>query len=212
MLSRLLARLPHWHRAVRRRRRLLTVLCLALAAALLLPALLPVSHRGVEVLVLRRDVPAGEPLQREDLRTERLAAELVPVGALTAADDPAGREILLPLDAGTPLLEGMLEDRTDSSTVSEGSALLAVPAPAVLIPHLRAGTRLELQTSTALDPEPRGVPATVLEAPGGMTGAQAVTGTTSSGDVQVLVVIDRRDTAGVTSALAEGYISVSVIG
>ncbi|MEE1649459.1 SAF domain-containing protein [Brachybacterium sp. J144] len=212
MLSRLLARLPHWHRALRRRRRLLTVLCLALAGALLLPALVPVSHRGVEVLVLHRDAAAGEQLQREDLRTERLAVELVPAGALASVDELAGRETLIPLSAGTPLLEGMLEDRTDSTIVPEGSALLAVPAPAVLTPHLRAGARLELQTASALDPAPRGVPATVLEAPSEAVGMEAVTRSTSAGAVQVLVVLDRRDTARVASAVAEGSISVSVIG
>lgn len=212
MLSRLPDRLPHWHRALRRRRRLLTVLCLALAGALLLPALLPVSHRGVDVLVLARDVPAGAPLLPEDLRTERLAEELLPAGAVSDAAEIDGRETLLPLRAGTPLLEGMLDGTDGAPVVPEGSALLAVPAPAVLLPHLRAGTPIELTASSLLDPEVRTIAATVLDAPPADGAGGVVTGTTPTGTVQVLVVLDRRDTPRVTSALTEGTISVSVIG
>src|SRR5699024_11824432 len=92
MFSRLRAHLPLWRRALRRRRRLLAVLALAALTASLLPSLLPPSSRGVEIVVADAELTPGTALSRADLRTARIAPELLPEGAAQQIEDVVGQD------------------------------------------------------------------------------------------------------------------------
>lgn len=205
MLTRLRRQLPRWRRALRRRRRALTILALAVAAAVLLPTLLPPSVQGVEVVVADEDLAAGTLLAPEHLRTIRIAPELVPPETLTAPEEVLGRTVARPLGAGSPFLPGLLEEPI-TALVPEGSVLMAVPVPEALAPHLAPGTRIEL-----LSTDPTAVvrvPAQVVE----LAGTAAGTLGSAPATAQVLVVVDRSRAGEVAHALGTGSVMVSVIG
>ncbi|MGP9537428.1 SAF domain-containing protein [Brachybacterium sp. AOP43-C2-M15] len=210
MLTRLRSQLPSWRRALRRRRRLLALLALALATAAMLPSLLPPSVRGVEVVVVREPIPAGTELAPEHLRSVRVAAELVPDDAAVAPEDLLGRTTALPLTAGTPLLPGMLEGTADMA-VPDGAVLMVVPVPDVLAPQLRPGRDLEL-----LAPDPMtggsGRVAAQLIALADDPEASGALGTAAPGTVPALVAVDRSRAGEVAHALGAASLVVAVIG
>ena len=136
MLTRLLPHLPTGRRALRRRRRTLAVLVVAAAAVLLVPSLVPASVTGTEVVVAAEDLPTGTALEAEQMRTVEVASSLVPSGAATAVEDLVGERLAAPVAADGPILSGDLL-ATGEDPLPEGTALLAVPVPAVLLPHRR---------------------------------------------------------------------------
>ena len=81
MFARLLPHLPLWRRALRRRRRSLSLLVAALAVVLVLPALVPASMQSTPVVVAAGDLPTGTELGPQHLRTVEVASSLVPGGA-----------------------------------------------------------------------------------------------------------------------------------
>ena len=135
MLSRLRTHLPAWRRALRRRRRLLALLILAATLAALLPSLLPPSVRGVPAVVADQDLPAGTVLEAEHLRTVHVAEELLPVGAPSGPDEVIGQRTAHPLPAGAPLLPTALAAE-EHPVLPAGMALMVVPVPGALAPHL----------------------------------------------------------------------------
>lgn len=208
MLTRLLPHLPTWRRALRRRRRTLAVLVVAAAAVLLVPSLVPASVTGTEVVVAAEDLPTGTALEAEQMRTVEVASSLVPSGAATAVEDLVGERLAAPVAADGPILSGDLL-ATGEDPLPEGTALLAVPVPEVLLPHLRSGTRIELLMSDPVDGSATRIPAEIRSlSPAKGTGAL---GTGTDAGVQALVLVDRQRSGEVAHALGTSDVTVSVI-
>ena len=208
MLTRLLPHLPTWRRALRRRRRTLAVRVVAAAAVLLVPSLVPASVTGTEVVVAAEDLPTGTALEAEQMRTVEVASSLVPSGAATAVEDLVGERLAAPVAADGPILSGDLL-ATGEDPLPEGTALLAVPVPEVLLPHLRSGTRIELLMSDPVDGSATRIPAEIRSlSPATGTGAL---GTGTDAGVQALVLVDRQRSGEVAHALGTSNVAVSVI-
>jgi len=209
MLQRLLPHLPTWRRALRRRRRTLAVLVVAAAAVLIAPSLVPASVRGTEVVVAAEDLQPGTALDAEQLRTVEVATSLVPSGAATSVTDLVDARLAAPVAEGGPILAGNLLG-AEENPLPEGTALLAVPIPEVLLPHLRTGTRIELLMSDPVDGSSTRIPAEVRA----LSGAPAASGALGSGvdaEVQALVLVERQRSGEVAHALGTSNVTVSVI-
>lgn len=182
---RLLDRLTAVRRAVRRRRRLLAVLCVAGAIAAGLRATAPPPAPSVEVLVATRDLPAGAVLGPGDLATAALPPEAKPAGALT---DPAVAEraiLAAPVRAGEPVTDVRLVGPGLADTAPGTVAVPVRLSDAAQAGLLRVGDEVEL---LATDPEARttttianeavvlAVPALSQEAPDALTGRLVVVG------------------------------------
>lgn len=210
MLSRLRSHLPHWRRALRRRRRLLALLALAVAVTAVLPSLLPPSARGVQVIVADEDLPAGTVLGPEHLRTVRTAEQLLPAEAPTAAEHVLGRATTHPVPAGAPLLDVFLSGEGQPS-LPEGAVLMVVPIPDLLAPHLSPGTRVELLPADPALDSPGAITAQVVEA-APTTPSTVGLGGAGSGSTQILVAVDRASSGELAHALGAGTVMVAVIG
>lgn len=209
MLDRLRRHLPLWRRALRRRRRVLLVLVLLGGLVVAAPALLPPSAQGVRTVVAAAELPAGTRLAPEDLRTVAVAPQLVPAGASTSPDSLVGRTLRHPVGEGTALVPGMLEDE-GAEPIGEGRVLMAVPVPAVLLPHLREGTEIELLPASPTDPDLRPVRARVVDLADD-DGAASALGTGSAGP-RALVSVEATRAHELAHALSTGAVSIAVIG
>ncbi len=181
------------------------------AVAALLPSLLPSSLRGGDLVVARGDLPAGTVLGAEHLRTLRVAEELIPPQAARGVEDLTGRTTAHPLAAGTPVLPGMLEEQ-GPAVIPPGSALMAVPVPSVLVPHLRPGTRVELLSADPVTGSALRVPATVVELSAPPGGGPGALGVGSEGSAAALLALDRTRSGEVAQALGATALTVSIIG
>lgn len=215
MLSRIRSHLPLWRRALRRRRRTLTVLAATLLVAALvpsvLPALLPGASRSVSVVVTSTDLAAGTTLESVHLDTVRVAADLAPPQATASPEQLQGRSTAVALPPGTPLLPGMLEGEVPEA-VPEGAALIAIGAPAVLGPHLAPGTMIEILSSTPEAGVTRSTRAQVVEVLTGEGGAAAALGTTAPDQTMLLVTVDAVGARDLAHAFHEGWMTITVIG
>lgn len=209
MLDRLCRHLPLWRRALRRRRRALLILVLLGAVAVAAPALLPPSSRGIETVVATEELPAGTMLSAEHLRRVAVAPQLVPEGASSQPEDLVGRTLRHPVGAGTALVPAMLEDPGEEP-IGEGRVLMAVPVPAVLLPHLRPGAEVSLLPASAVDPTGAPIPARVVDLSTEGTSASPLG--TGAGGPQMLVSVEASLSHELAHALAGGAVSVSVIG
>lgn len=210
MLTRIIASLPQWRRALRRRRRLLAVLVAALLIASVIPQLVPLVPRSQAVMVADGDLPAGAELTAADLRQVHVAAALVPEDAATTAQDLLGRRTAVPVSDGTPLMPGLFETH-GTPEVPDGSAVIAVPAEAVLLPHLQPGAEVEIIASRTGSPAPQQITAQVMEiSEAGTDGALGIGG--SEGGALVLVSLPPARAAEVAHAMSEGWITLAAIG
>lgn len=210
MLSRLRTHLPAWRRALRRRRRLLALLILAATLAALLPSLLPPSVRGVPAVVADQDLPAGTVLEAEHLRTVHVAEELLPVGAPSGPDEVIGQRTAHPLPPGAPLLPTALA-AAEHPVLPAGMALMVVPVPGALAPHLSPGTRVELFPTDLASGAGAGITAQVMQGAESSAGA-AVLGDGTGGMSEILVAVPREGARELAHALSTGTISLAVIG
>ncbi|EWS80572.1 flagellar basal body P-ring biosynthesis protein FlgA [Brachybacterium phenoliresistens] len=213
MLERFRAAVPHWRRALRRRRRLLTLLALAAALVAVLPGMLPPSARGVEVLVAARSLPAGSVIAAEDLRRERVAGPLVPEGALQDPAQATGRVVRHEIVASTPVLPGHLASAEETVAV-DGRSRMVVPLNAALAPHVGTGTSLRIVLSGSDPGTPRTVTAQVLEAPSdpAAAGGRASLPAAGAQVVPLVVVLAPQDVPLVAQAMREGWVSVTIFG
>lgn len=204
-------RLPHLRRSLRRRRRSIALLLAVAGVLTILPAALPPGIRGHEVLVAAAPIPAGETLNSTNMRTVRVSADLVPPGGAPSASTLIGREVSRELHAGAIITASDLADPASTDRPA-GSALVAVPVPAALVPHLRHGTRVELIVPDVASGSTRRINAVVIDPPDDPD-PQAVpgTGTLDGHDATAVLAVDpdaARDTA---HAMAEAWISISVV-
>jgi pilus assembly protein CpaB len=99
-----------------RRRRALVLLSLALASGGLAASLVRARERAVErrvgplvqVLVARRDLPAGHELSAADLASRHVPGRYVPPDAVASAGEASGLRTAAPLPAGAYLTAGEL--------------------------------------------------------------------------------------------------------
>lgn len=186
------------------------MLAAATAAVLVLPSLLPVSMQGAEVVVAAGDLPTGTELAPEHLRTVEVASSLVPDGAVSSPDVLEGEHLAGPVAEGGAILPADLVG-ADGLPVPEGTALMAVPVPEVLLPHLAVGTRIELLMSDPVDGSSKRVPAEIRSLSEASRASGAL-GTTGSATPEALVLVERHSAGEVAHALSAGTVSVSVIG
>jgi len=100
-----------------RRRRGLVLLSLALASGGLAASQVRERERRVEakvgplvpVVVAKREIPADEPLRREDMAVERVPALFVPPDAIGGPGAVMGARSAVPVPAGAYLTAGLLE-------------------------------------------------------------------------------------------------------
>ncbi|WP_345078332.1 SAF domain-containing protein [Brachybacterium paraconglomeratum] len=210
MLSRFRHHLPHWRRVLRRRRRLLAVLALAVAVTAVLPSFLPPSAQGVRVIVANEDLPVGTVLGPEHLRTVRTAVQLVPAEAPTKAEDVLGRTTALPVPAGTPLLDPYLS-ADGQPALPKGAVLMVVPVPDLLAPHLSPGTDIELLVASTSQDARKSIAAQVVRSVPTTAPDAALSGS-GTGSSQILVAVGRSRAGELAHALGAGTLMVAVIG
>lgn len=210
MLTRIRSHLPAYRRALRRRRRTLAALLIAMVAVAVLPSMLPAGQRGTTVVVTAVAIPAGTMITEDHLRTVEVAADLVPEGTAASVEETVGTTTSVPLAEGTPLMPGMLASDT-ATDIPPGRSLLVMSAPVQLRDRLHPGTELEIHHSTADPARPGRTAATVVEVAAETTGAVTGLAGTSS-DLVVLVTVDRADAVEVAHATREGWSILSIVG
>ena len=117
---------------------------------LVLPALVPASMQSTPVVVAAGDLPTGTELGPQHLRTVEVASSLVPGGASSSVAELEGERLAGPVAEGGAVLPADVVG-AEGPAIPEGTALVAVPVPEVLLPHLAAGTRIELLMSDPVD-------------------------------------------------------------
>jgi pilus assembly protein CpaB len=134
---------------VRRRVLLGTAAVAAMAAAALAvrpssPA--PAAADGVGILVARRPLPAGRPIDPAQVTVVRLPAALVPRTALTEADQVAFRIAAVPIPAGLPIVPSLLRRGagTDSLAPDERAVGVRVDDVTGLPGLLDAGSAVDV--------------------------------------------------------------------
>lgn len=145
-------RLTTVRRAVRRRRRLLAVLCTVGAVAAGLRATAPPAAPTVEVLVAGRDLPAGAELRADDVTTVAVSPDTAPDGVLTDVADATGAILAAPLRSGEPVTDVRL---VGAGLADAAPGTVAVPvrlSDAAQAGLLRVGDEVDL---LATDPEAR---------------------------------------------------------
>jgi hypothetical protein len=166
--------------------------------------------QGTEVVVAADDLPAGTVLAPEHLRTVEVASSLVPDGAVSSPELLEGERLAAPVGEGGAILPADLVG-VDGLPVPEGTALMAVPVPEVLLPHLSVGTRIELLMSDPVDGSGTRVPAEIRSLSEG-SHASGSLGATGPATPEALVLVERHSAGELAHALGEGTVSVSVIG
>ena len=173
------------------------------------PSLLPPSSRGVDTVVAAAELPAGTLLGPEDLRSVAVAPQLVPAGAVAQPEDLVGRTLRHPVGAGTALVPAMLEE-PGAELIGAGRVLMAVPVPAVLLPHLRPGAEISLLPASSVEQAGAPIPARVVDMAADDQAASPLG--TGSGGPQVLVSVEASRSHELAHALTGGAVSISVIG
>jgi hypothetical protein len=166
----------------------------------------------VPVLVLARDVGAGQPLVRADVRVAQVAAggdvATVPAGELSSV---VGRTLAVPRSAGALLSP---DDMGKSKFPPRGQAVAAVALkPGQFPPGLAAGARVSALVT------PGRLPSATVSGGGGGTGTKAPRSTwlpgvvvavapDAAGGGAVVSLLMDENAASAVSAAAEGTVSV----
>lgn len=184
-----------WPRALALRR-LLALLLIMLAGALVLRPAAARDAPGAQIVVTVRDLAAGATLTSADLRLRTEPAGLAPAAALTSVDGAVGRMLAASVRAGEPLTDVRLLGPADTALTAHTPGAAAVPvrlADPAVAELLHPGTRVDVVT---LDPDRQADPvlandATVLavRAADASAGADATTSVTGQrGQLVVLAL------------------------
>lgn len=228
-------------RRARRRHRTRTLLwrwrvpvaCAALgtAASLVVGAVRPPPEPSRPALVLTRDAPAGESLDRS-VAVVRLPEGVGPSCALTDARAVAGDSLVVALPAGTVLCATLLASSSPTAVAPEGTVVVPVT---LSDPHVAAalspGDHVNLVASggaagttgatdgatTAAEGAARVVARRALVLPGG-TPARTSTGgllggapSPQDGVTTVLVAVDPDEGVALVAASASGYVGAVIV-
>ncbi len=118
----------------------------------------------VEVVVARRELPAGHALELSDLGVRSLPGRYAPPGEPAFAAALAGHRLAVPVAAGGPVTEALLERRpqTPESAIERGQRavdVLATGSPQAVA----AGTRVDVLVTTERRDRVRGTTRVALE-------------------------------------------------
>lgn len=176
-LLRRLASFISWHR------RAVAALCAAAVVAGIISVASAPPPKGVAVVSLAADVPAGEVLSARHLKMVDVPRSLVTGGAVRAPDRAVGAQAAVPLEAGQVLSEGLLL-RGGSTQPGHALVPVAIPDPDVRA-LLRPGLTVELIVALGEEPEVLGKArvAALPESPTSTLGA-------SKGSSMVLMDVD----------------------
>jgi len=147
--------------------------------------------------VAARQLPAGTTLAADDVRTVPMIAELAPSGAPSAEDQVLGRQTVVEVPAGTPLVPGVVHGDGIRPSVPPGLALAAVRlADPGIARLLQPGDRVKVLAATN---DPSGAPSgaqtlveralVVLIDDGGDGPAGGLLGTSTGNDVAPLLLL-----------------------
>ncbi len=180
-----------WWAATPRTRLLLGLLLVivVLAAGVGHLAATPYGH-PTTVLVAAHDLHPGQRLEAQDLRRRTVPADLVPDGALEAAQGVLASA----LPAGAIATDRHLGEGGWAAGLADGRAAVAVPSER--LPALTAGTRVQL---VAADHDGRGV----------VLGSDAVV--LASELEEVWFAVDANDAVAITAAGQAGALAVVVL-
>lgn len=126
-----------------RTRRAAPALAAAVVAVVALRALAAPDGPTIEVVVLARDVVAGRPIERGDVRVAHVPPALVPDDAVRAVPAATGAEPLVDLRRGTPLVEGVLARGRFGVEPPPGSVVVPLELAGVT-DLLRPGDRVDV--------------------------------------------------------------------
>jgi pilus assembly protein CpaB len=127
----------------------LAVVTVVLAAARMAA---PPPEVRVPVVVITQDVAAGDRLDARVLRVVDARPGSVPDGAPTAVEEVVGREALVALPAGLPVVDAVLAGNRFAVAPPEGTVVVAVRlADPAVTGLLRPGDRVDLVTAAAAD-------------------------------------------------------------
>lgn len=136
---------PAWRRFVRRHRRPLAVVLVALAVLLLTRAVRPGPAATTPVLVAAANAPAGAVLSPDDVSVAAWPVDLAPPTALTDPAQLPDRPLTAPISAGEPLVPTRF--LSPSVLAAYGAGLVATPvrlADAGVAALLRAGDLVDV--------------------------------------------------------------------
>ncbi|HEX6027237.1 MAG TPA: SAF domain-containing protein [Solirubrobacter sp.] len=97
-----------------------------------------------EVVVARRDLPAGRVLQLTDLGVRSLPARYAPPGEPAFAAALAGQRLAVPVGAGAPVTPSLLERRREAPLFERGERAVEVVASG----SAAAGARVDVLVTT----------------------------------------------------------------
>lgn len=196
-------------RAVLRRRRLLSALCVAAAVLAGMRAVSPAPPPTESVLTAARDLPSGTVLDPGDLITRQLPEGSAPDG-LATGDEVIGRTVAAPLRRGEPVTDFRL---VGPSLLDGYPGLVAVP---VRIPDAGAAALLEVGDRVdLLATDPSGSDPALVVAPGAQVVALPAEdqGTSGFGGVSGRLVVVATS-QGVSEELAaqavRGFLSLAL--
>jgi len=179
---------------------------LALLGAWVFAAIYVSAGERVEVIAIARDVPMYSPIQEDDLRTVRVAAdpsvETISAGRI---DDLLGRLAAVPLTEGS-LLSGNQLFAEDVEPPASGEEIVTglvdegQAGPSVLVP----GRRIRVHI----------IPASQDEAPAAVDAEFYSVGDPdqNTGERQIEFIVDARDAPIVTGPANDGRISLTLPG
>jgi len=113
------------HRALRRRRRLISALFAAAAVFAFARVLAPAPPDTTAVVVAAHDLPGGEMIQPDDVRVVRMPTELAPHGTVASTDVLLREMLAAPVRAGEPISDRRLVGEALISGYADG--LVAAP-------------------------------------------------------------------------------------
>ena len=110
----------------------------------------PAGAQGVGVLVARRAITAGRPIDPDQVATVRVPAAVRPRTALTEVDQVAFRIAAVAIPAGLPLVPSLLRRAAGTSSLAPGERAVGVRADDVtgLPALLDAGSAVDLVIGT----------------------------------------------------------------
>jgi hypothetical protein len=167
------------------------------------------SDDRTTVLVAARDLDPGRPVERADLRVQRVAVDSgVASMPVEAADEIVGEHPAGPIPAGTMLAPAMFESATPlgADEVVIGAALDPGEAP---LSQLQVGSAVELVRIDV--PAPGATDVTAAAAPLGVGTVWAVE-PIATGQLWVSVRVARELGLAASLAAAEDHLRIALVG
>jgi Flp pilus assembly protein CpaB len=202
-------------RRLRRHRRPLAAVALAVAAGVAVDAATADPPPGVPLVVAARDLPAGTRLDPTDLTTVQVPADAVPDGALARPADAAGTALASPLRRGEPVTDARLGGNALLTGAPAGTLAVPVPlADPAAVSLAGPGTEVAVLAGADLDALGAGAGevlvsrALVLQV-GGADGSGLLDG--GSPEAVVVLALDREEATRVAGAVGRRPLLLGIL-